>query len=521
LSLSGWSEEAVNREAGAPGPADADPDVLVVGGGTAGAVVAGRLVEAGLRVQVLEAGPDYGTLSGGRWPDELLDARTLPVLHDWGYVGPGAMRPVLRFERARVIGGCSAHNGCAQSVGWRGDYDRWASLGCPGWSGAELESFFARAAARMRIRRFSSREIQPFQRAFMDAAVRAGIPETNDLDDLDGGVGCGAEPTNVVDGIRWNAAFAYLDPVRGQDGLNVVGDALVDRVLLQGNRAIGVRAIIAGEMRDVPADMVVLAAGAYGSPEILLRSGIGPADDLRAAGIDVAVDLPGVGENLHDQPAAELRFAGTRQLRTDLEAFSAERWLPEEQAIAKIASTRPDGPYDVHVYPWVEPDTETPNGWRCVIPVGLLTPRSRGRLRLRSGDPSQLAEVDHGYLAEPTDVEALVAALEWAIDLARSQPIARYLGDPIDPLPEADDPRGVAAWITSSHTHYWHPAGSCRMGPSDDPRSVLDARGRVYGVDRLRVADASIFPDIPRATPAFPTVVVGERIADMIVLDET
>jgi choline dehydrogenase len=521
LRISGCSEEAVNREAGAPGPADADPDVLVVGGGTAGAVVAGRLVEAGLRVQVLEAGPDYGTLSGGRWPDELLDARTLPVLHDWGYVGPGAMRPVLRFERARVIGGCSAHNGCAQSVGWRGDYDRWASLGCPGWSGAELESFFARAAARMRIRRFSSREIQPFQRAFMDAAVRAGIPETNDLDDLDGGVGCGAEPMNVVDGIRWNAAFAYLDPVRGQDGLNVVGDALVDRVLLQGNRATGVRAIIAGEMRDVPADMVVLAAGAYGSPEILLRSGIGPADDLRAAGIDVAVDLPGVGENLHDQPAAELRFAGTRQLRTDLEAFSAERWLPEEQAIAKIASTRPDGPYDVHVYPWVEPDTETPNGWRCVIPVGLLTPRSRGRLRLRSGDPSQLAEVDHGYLAEPTDVEALVAALEWAIDLARSQPIARYLGDPIDPLPEADDPRGVAAWIRSSHTHYWHPAGSCRMGPSDDPRSVLDARGRVYGVDRLRVADASIFPDIPRATPAFPTVVVGERIADMIVLDET
>jgi choline dehydrogenase len=521
LRISGCSEEAVNREAGAPGPADADPDVLVVGGGTAGAVVAGRLVEAGLRVQVLEAGPDYGTLSGGRWPDELLDARTLPVLHDWGYVGPGAMRPVLRFERARVIGGCSAHNGCAQSVGWRGDYDRWASLGCPGWSGAELESFFARAAARMRIRRFSSREIQPFQRAFMDAAVRAGIPETNDLDDLDGGVGCGAEPMNVVDGIRWNAAFAYLDPVRGQDGLNVVGDALVDRVLLQGNRATGVRAIIAGEMRDVPADMVVLAAGAYGSPEILLRSGIGPADDLRAAGIDVAVDLPGVGENLHDQPAAELRFAGTRQLRTDLEAFSAERWLPEEQAIAKIASTRPDGPYDVHVYPWVEPDTETPNGWRCVIPVGLLTPRSRGRLRLRSGDPSQLAEVDHGYLAEPSDVEALVAALEWAIDLARSQPIARYLGDPIDPLPEADDPRGVAAWIRSSHTHYWHPAGSCRMGPSDDPRSVLDARGRVYRVDRLRVADASIFPDIPRATPAFPTVVVGERIADMIVLDET
>jgi choline dehydrogenase len=373
----------------------------------------------------------------------------------------------------------------------------------------------------MRIRKFSSREIQPFQRAFMDAVVRAGVPETNDLDDLDGGVGCGAQPMNVVDGIRWNAAFAYLDPVRGLDRLNVVGDALVDRVLLQGNRATGVRAIIAGEVRDLRANMVVLAAGSYGSPEILLRSGIGPADDLRGMGIDVAVDLPGVGENLHDQPAAELRFAGTEQLRVDLEAFSAGRWLPEEQAIAKIASTRPDGPYDVHVYPWVEPDTQTPNGWRCVIPVGLLTPRSRGRLRLRSADPSLLAEVDHGYLAEPTDVQALVAALEWAIDLARTQPIAWYLAHPIDPIPERDDPTSVAAWIRSGHTHYWHPAGSCRMGSSEDPRSVLDARGRVQGVDRLRVADASIFPDIPRATPAFPTVVVGERIADMIVLDET
>ncbi len=199
-------------------------DAIVVGGGTAGAVVAARLVEAGLRVAVVEAGPDYGSYRSGGWPEELLDARALPETHDWGYRGQGAGGQQLAFERARVIGGCSAHNGCALFAGWRGDYDAWAS-GCPGWSCEELRPRFARSVERLRVRRFSLEEIQPFQRGFLGAAVSAGIPWTDDVDDLDGGVGCGSEPMNVVDGVRWNTAFAYLDPVRDRRELTIVRHA--------------------------------------------------------------------------------------------------------------------------------------------------------------------------------------------------------------------------------------------------------------------------------------------------------
>jgi choline dehydrogenase len=235
---------------------------------------------------------------------------------------------------------------------------------------------------------------------------------------------------NVVDGLRWNAAFAYLDPVRSR--VEIFGDTLVD-VLIQRERAIGVRAIVDGRPRDVRSEVVVLAAGAYGTPEILLRSGIGPPGDLRRLGIEPVVDLCGVGANLHDQPAVELRFAGSDRLRRDLERFSAERWLPEEQALAKFASPFCDGPYDLHVYPWVEPDFAARSGWQCVIPVALLTPRSRGRLRLSSADPARLGEPDHApYLRDPSDLPALAAGARWTMSIAGTEPLAQYLGEAID-----------------------------------------------------------------------------------------
>jgi choline dehydrogenase len=490
-------------------------DAIVIGAGTAGAVVVARLIEAGWRVTVVEAGPDYGSHRDAGWPAELLDASALPVTHDWGYRGLGAGGQQLAFERARVIGGCSAHNGCAQMTGWQGDYDAWAASGCPGWSGEELRPAFARSGERLRIRPFSPEEIQPFQQGFLDAAVAVGVPLTDDLDDLDGAVGCGAESMNVVDGVRWNTAFAYLDQVRNRRELVIVPDALVDRVLIADGKAFGVRAIVAGQPADLRADLVVVSAGAYGTPEILLRSGIGPAADLREHGIEVNEDLPGVGANLHDHPASQLEFAGTGRLGSELELFARTHWLPEEQALAKIASPWASGPYDLHVYPWVEPDETVPAGWRCVVPVGLLTPKSRGRLRLRSVDPTVRADVDHAYLSEAADVAALAYGVRWALQLVRRPEFAAYLGPPLRFPPDTRDD-ALDAWIRSTHAHIWHPAGTCHMGPDPARGAVTDAQGRVHGVGNLRVADASLLPSLPRATPAWPIVVIGERIADLI-----
>lgn len=493
-------------------------DVIVVGGGTAGSVVAGRLAEAGARVTVLEAGPDFGPPDSGRWPADLLRvSASLPVGHDWGYAGHGAGGQDLLFERARVIGGCSAHNGCGLGVGWGGDYDRWAASGNRGWSGEELSPLFTRAEERMRVRRFGPGEVQPFLRAYLDAAVAAGVPETGDLGDLDGEAGCGTELMNVVDGVRWNAAFAYLDPLRDRSNLEVAGDALVDRVLLDGGRAVGVRAVVRGEPCEYRADLVVLSGGAYGSPEVLLRSGIGPAGELRRAGVEPRVDLPGVGGNLHDQPAIELKFDGSRRLVEETTAFAKQRaWLPEEQVMVKLASPGCAGPYDLHVYPWMERDASLPSGWMCVVAVALLTPRSRGRLRLRSDDPGERAELDHRFLAELSDLRALLPGLRWASEIVTGGILRPYLGAPLQVPPQAADDDATAEWVRSTHAHYWHPAGTCRMGPDGDHRSVVDADGRVHGVGGLRVADASIFPEIPRSTPTLPVVVVGERIAGAV-----
>ena len=193
----------------------ASPNVVVIGGGTAGCVVAGRLAErADRQVLLIEAGPDYGGRDSGRWPGDLLDASTLPTSHDWGYGGPGSGGRALAFDRARVMGGCSTHNGCTQSWGWSGDYDRWAASGLAGWAADDLRPHFDAATERMRVHRFAESEVQPFHRAFVDACEAEGIPRVADLDSLDGGIGVDVSPVNIVDGVRWNASFAYIDPVR-------------------------------------------------------------------------------------------------------------------------------------------------------------------------------------------------------------------------------------------------------------------------------------------------------------------
>jgi choline dehydrogenase len=473
--------------------------VVVCGGGTAGAVVAARLVEAGASVVIVEAGPDYGALADGRWPPELLDAATIPTSHDWGYVSEDGRLP---FDRARVIGGCSAHNGTTASWGHRADYDGW---GLEGWTADELLPLFDEVTRRMRVRSFGEDEWTPFHRAFIEAGIELGLPLEDRLLSLDVRPSVCAEPQNSPDGVRWNAALAYLDPVRLSGRLTIVGNALVDSVRFDGDRAVGARAVAPDGPMDIDADRVVLTGGAYGSPAILLRSGIGPADDLRALGMDVALDLPEVGGNLHDHPSFTLAVEPNDEYQRRTAAFSESgRALPDEMGFACLTTPlAADGVIDLHLFSvdnGIGPDGDRPG-----LFVTCLTPRSKGRLRLRSADPAAAPILDHAFLSDPDghDLGVILEGVGWARRFLAAPPLAALLRGEVRPGPDAD----LSAEIRASVQHCFHPVGTCAMG------GVTDERGRIRGVEGVTVADASLMPQTVRATTNLPTIVVAERIS--------
>ena len=491
-------------------------DVAVVGGGSAGCVVAGRLAgESAAEVVLVEAGPDYGARANGRWPADLLDGGALATSHSWGYTSgdlyPG--REPIEFQRARVIGGCSSHNGCIAAVGCPEDFDGWAALsGDAGWSADAIRPLIQRALARLRVRHYAESEIGPFHRACLDAAAAAGLPRADDLEDLDGGVGFGAEPANVEKGARMNAAFAYLDPARNRPNLRIVADALCDRLVFGPS---GVEVVVShdGDELRVWADRVVLAAGTYGTPSVLLRSGVGAPDELRALGITPVHALPGVGANLHDHPLVELDFAGSDRLRELLDDAAATRFVPEEQTLGKLRSTHATGPYDLHVIP-VAAHGQSLFAGRVLIGVAALEPRSRGCLRLPSSDPEAMPLLDHGFLGDPDglDVAVLIEGIGRIRELVRTEPLRSLAGSETKPGSSADLDDAIRRTVT----HYFHPVGTCAMGKVSDPNAVCGGDGTVHGLDRVIVADCSLMPVVPRANTNVPAVIVGERIADVL-----
>ena len=495
-------------------------NTVVVGGGTAGAAVAGLLAAGSDQsVALLEAGPDFGPRAAGRWPRDLLDASALGYTLDWKY-DSGLTYPgrVVKFERARVIGGCSAHNGCAAIWGSRIDYDDWAARGLDGWATDDLLPIFRRASARLRVRRYRDQEVTPFHRSCLDAATALGLPLVDDLNDVDQDVGMAASPVNISEGIRWNTAFAYLDPVRDRPNLTVVGDAPVDRLTIDGGQVTGVIALIDGEWRRIEAGRVVVCAGTYGSPAILLRSGIGDPAALRDIGIAPVHDLPGVGCNLHDHSSAALQFAGTPALEAEMRAFAAASWMPEEQTIAKIRSPRyPAGQpgFDLHLYPVGGPDPERDGGWRWTFPVACMTPWSRGAVSLTSADPLAAPAIDHRYLSDTDghDRGVLLEGIKIARELTSQPALRDALGVETEPGPGVRTDDDLLRWIDATCEHYYHPVGTCAMGLANDPNAVVDARGKLHGLDGGYVADCSIMPVVPRANTNIPGLVVGERIA--------
>jgi choline dehydrogenase len=492
-------------------------DTVVIGGGTSGAVVAGLLAEhSDESIVVLEAGPDFGPFESGRWPADLLDARALGYTHDWKYTSEDTYPDrIVPFERAMVIGGCSSHNGCAAIWGSRVDYDTWAANGLDGWSTDDLLPFFARANERMRVKNYSESEVTPFHRAVLSAAEAAGMPRTADLNDLDEDEGISPSPVNIANGVRWNSAFAYLDPVRDRPNLTIIGNAVVDRFEVEADRGTRVHFIALDGPASIEAGRIVVAGGTYGSPAVLLRSGIGDPATLRSFGIAPVHDLPGVGHNLHDHSAVMLSWAGTPELEAQMRAFGADAWMPEEQSIAKIRSSlypKDQAGFDLHIYPVGGP---TADGWRWDFPVACMTPRSRGEVTLRSADPTVAPRLQHRYLSDEAgqDRQVLVQGVRKAREVAAQSPLRELLGEETLPGAGAQTEVEIADWVDSSVFHYYHPVGTCAMGLGGERMAVTDARGKIHGLENVYVADCSIIPEIPRANTNIPAVVIGERVA--------
>ena len=489
-------------------------DIAIVGAGSAGCVLAARLTEdPACRVVLIEAGPDY---PAGALPADLADGihGTSTATHDWELIGitrPGAAP--TRLPRGRVTGGSSAVNATFALRGNPADYDGW---GLPGWTWAEVLPAFVRlerdldfAAAEyhgsdgpLPIRRYLGAEQSSITASLEQGLADIGLPRIRDHN-APGAVGVSALPVNCVDGRRISTALAYLEPARSRPNLTIRPGCLVQDVVMSGGRAIGVR-LADGDV--VAADEVIVCGGAYESPGVLLRSGIGPAADIAALGRTVVADLPGVGQNLADHPAVSIDVPcdppdgdpAIFQLvaTTHSSARRAGVDAPDLQLMAC-------GPYPVEA------------GHACSLAAALLQPTSRGRVRILSLDPLAPPEIDLGYLASDEEVARLTEALR-LLDAATQTGamIEENAGARFGPPREliADD-AAAAAWIRASAWSYHHPVGTCAMGPDPGAGAVVDPDGRVHGVAGLSVVDASVMPDIPSANTNIPTIMLAEHIA--------
>jgi choline dehydrogenase len=482
-------------------------DIVVVGGGSSGAVIAARLAEAGRDVVLVEAGPDYGPFQGDRWPKDLLNAHAIALSHDWKFgSGPVEGRNPWTFERARVIGGCSAHNGAIAAVGHASDYESW---NLPGWGATSLRPLLAAALKKMRVRTYAKSEAGPFHVRCLEAAALCGWHMAEDLDDLDANASFGLESVNIVDRIRWNTAFAYLDPVRNLANLKIIDQTLVDRFVETAD-GVTLTCWRNGQALTIDASHLVLSAGVYGTPTILQRSGIGDPKSLKSAGVATKLALSGVGRNLHDHPMINVDREIGPDLMRWLEEASASGSLPEEQTLGKaLSSQATDGIFDLHLFPvCASTQTSLTNGLALICVAGM-TPKSRGQIDIVSADPSATPRIFHNYLGDPGnhDLAVLRDGIVMAEAMFNAPPLASALGKRVTDL-STDEA------IRKNVVHYYHPVGTCPMG--EGANAVCNAKGAVHGLSRVTVGDVSLMPQIPRANTNIPAVMIGERIAQFL-----
>ena len=528
-------------------------DYVIVGAGSAGCVLANRLSrDPSQRVLLLEAGGQDSNL----WLK--IPAGVPRVVNDpkltWGYVSepePGLNGRQIAWPRGRTLGGSSSINGHVYMRGTPQDYDGWRDQGNAGWGWDDVLPYFKRSEGHYlgesalhggsgELSVSPLHEPHPASAAFVQAARNLGIPATDDFNGPSQ-EGVGYLQLMIRDGVRASTSSAFLRPALGRPNLKLEINALAERILFEGARATGIQYSVEGQTRRARAGELIVCGGAINSPQLLLLSGVGPADALQRLGIQVRQNLPGVGENLHDHVYAhclarvEPSFSLNRMISSNLRMIpDVLRYLATRRGLLTSAAAQ------VGLFVRTRPDFATPDLQVQMRPFsmigkagmyvadtapaitascGLLQPRSRGALSLTSADPRERPRMLANYLTDERDLPTLVEGLRLIRRIFHTPPFANHFRGEELPGDERVSEADLVAYLRANAQSMYHPVGTCKMGPDQDPAAVVDARLRVRGIAGLRVVDASVIPTIPSGNTNAPTIMIAEKAAEMIVED--